>query len=352
MTEKILERIELQNDFINLVKDFLAYLSDVKNECDKFGLSSCSQNEQIFFIEKREKDSFRVFDSYFQQIWEYIEKLDPDKYKKYQIYLINELHPFLSENLEIVSYIRAKPLGYAGDYVTMNYIYDFHNGNYLGDSLYQKLMNRYTCTIKVSCSNIVRKNYIKQRILETLRPDKKISILSVGSGPSREIIELLKEGGIKSPVKFNCLDFEQKAIDYVKEQIKGIEYDKNLIEINFIYMNLIDLAKNKDIKKNLSNIDFLYSSGVFDYFSDRLCKRMLKNLCQLLGKGSELLICNISLENAEHRAYYETFAEWIMNHRTREDMLSWTQGNIGNSNFFVNDLPGCQSYHFLNIIRE
>ena len=77
--------------------------------------------------------------------------------------------PYLYEGSEINQYIRRKPLGYAGDYVTMNYIYDFNDKKYLGETLFERLLNRYTCSTDVANSNIHRKEYLKRKIQKIIQ---------------------------------------------------------------------------------------------------------------------------------------------------------------------------------------
>ena len=57
-----------------------------------------------------------------------------------------------------------------------------------------------------------------------------------------------------------------------------------------------------------------------------MASRLTKELCQLLQNEGKLIICNASLENSSHRAYYELLGEWNMVHRTKEQMFNGTNG--------------------------
>jgi extracellular factor (EF) 3-hydroxypalmitic acid methyl ester biosynthesis protein len=204
----------------------------------------------------------------------------------------------------------------------------------------------------VSRSNIARKNHLKTRILEELGKNQKTKILSVGCGPAREIIELLKEKEIRHPVEFNCLDLEKKAIEFVKTEIQKISFNEKLIQIRFFPKDLMELARNKDLAENFQNSQLIYISGVFDYFTDRLCKRTLRNLFPLLAKKGTLIAFNMSLEDASNRAYYEIFAKWVMIHRTKKELLSWVEGNMVGCRFYIHDIENCPNYHILNIVKD
>lgn len=339
----------VEQEFLKLLKEFKENLSLFKKKCD--AQENKSGSSHLTFIKSNKSKIYKVLDNYFRKLWEILERLDENQKKEYQDVLIAELDPYFHDSIEIVTYIRARPLGYAGDFVTMNYIYDFNKKSFLGKSLYEKLLNHYTCSIRVSCSNIARKDYLKKRILGVLNKNKEIKILSVGSGPARELIELISEKKIKYPVEFNCLDFERKAIDFVKDRISHLKPEMH-IKVNFFPKDLLEVVKNKALINEFRDTDLIYISGVFDYFTDRLCKRTIANLIPLLAAKGNLIIFNMSLENASHRAYYETLAKWEMRHRTVSDLKGWVEDIGPQYKSKIVDIRSCPGYHIMNITRE
>jgi extracellular factor (EF) 3-hydroxypalmitic acid methyl ester biosynthesis protein len=251
-------------------------------------------------------------------------------------------------------HVYQKPLGYPGDYIMMNYIYEYNgNNNYLGNSSYEKLINNYTCNIPISCSNIKRKEFLKEKILETLEGKDEAKILSIACGPARELIELLKENKINKPLFFKCLDFEKRALDYIDNEIKKIEAIKRkLFSIEYICRDITSIIRDKGLKENLKAQDLIYAFGMFDYLSERMASRLMKELYQLLDKEGKLIICNVSLENSGHRAYYELLGEWNMVHRTKEQLLSWTK-DISNAGEIKFEYPTYSTnYLFLSINKQ
>jgi hypothetical protein len=111
----------------------------------------------------------------------------------------------------------------------------------------------------------------------------------------------------------------------------------------------LEIIKNKKITKLFQDVDFIYVSGVFDYLSDKICKKVVHNLVSI-AKG-EVIFFNMSLENSRHRSYYEVFGEWIMYHRNKKDVLSWTEGLVGVSCSIV-DYVKCKSYWILRVEKE
>lgn len=340
----------LDTQFISLVKEMEKFLQGIKEDFDEFDRANKDEQKQVEFIQTTKKEIFAKLDDYFAKSWEIVRDFERDKYIVHQNYIYQKLSPLL-EIAEVNRHIYRKPLGYPGDYIMMNYIYDYNgNHNYLGDSAYEKLVNHYTCNIPISCSNIKRKEFLKEKILETSRNKNNAKILSVASGPVRELIELLKEARITKPLKFICLDFEKRALDYVHSEMNKIDEKKRrFLSIEYICRDITSIIRDRALKENLRGQDLIYAFGIFDYLSERMASRLTKELYQLLGKAGRLIICNASLENNSHRAYYELLGEWNMVHRTKEQMLSWTKeiSDIAEVNF---ELPSdSTNYLFLNI---
>ena len=335
--------------FKKIVQDFKILMKRIKDECSDLDKTRKNDNdaEAINYLKNKYKEKMDVF---FEELWKSSDYMT-DQYEKKAEYLMSEMDEFFVHNIETVSYIRKRPLGYAGDFVTMVYIYDFNNGRFLGENYYQKFINNYTCTIKVSSSNIGRKRIIKEELIERINnSNNEQKILSLGSGPAREITELITEKKILKPVTFYCLDFEEKAIRFVKEKLSEMNYDSSKIKIQFLHENLLKVIKKGTTVLPEKSLDFIYISGVFDYFSPKVCQRMLLNMLPLVKKSNEvkLLFFNMSSEEETHRAYYEMLAKWEMIHRTSEELLDWEQ-EIKGYKFNFKKEDNCPSYHIIEI---
>jgi len=342
----------LDDKFILLTKNMGELLQNVKERFDEFDKENSNDEcKQIEFIRTNKKEIFDTLTRYLNETWEFVKEFEKDRYLVHQNYFQQKLHPLIEERIEINRHIYRKPLGYPGDYIMMNYIYDYNgDDNYLGDSSYEKLINNYTCNIPISCSNITRKEFLKVKILETLEKEDKAKILSVACGPVRELIELLREREITKSLLFKCLDFEKKTLDYVESQIKKIEPEKRqLLFIEYICRDITSIIRDRLLKEKLKDQDLIYAFGIFDYLGERMASRLTKELYQLLDRGGKLIICNASLENNSHRAYYELAGEWNMVHRTKEQMLNWTKCLEDVSKVKFEEVIGGNSYLFLII---
>ena len=152
----------LDRNFIKEAEKFRTYLEGIKNFCDNFDKANPSIENRISQLERIKDEFFRKANAHFDKIWEIAGNFPEVEYKLHQQYYFTILSPLLGFP-EINKYIYEKPLGYPGDYVMMNYIYEYHN-KYLGKSSYEMLINNYTCNIPISKSNINRKEYLKHKI--------------------------------------------------------------------------------------------------------------------------------------------------------------------------------------------
>jgi len=146
-------------------------------------------------------------------------------------------------------------------------------------------------------------------------------ILSVASGPARELIELAEEGRIDKPLYFDCLDVEPEAFEYIKKSLEKIlpENKKNL-NIRFIQADFLDLVKGRNAHDLFKKYDFVYSSGLFDYLTDRMAKRLILHLSGLLDNNATLIVTN-AIKDDYHRAYYEMLGGWKLINRSEKEML-------------------------------
>lgn len=345
----ILANYEYLNEtFVNLANGFRNYLKSIKTKLDEFDIKNLDEKDRINFIKAEEKEIFEKFDMYFNNTWEIARNFTKEEYDFHQKYLRRMLWPLLRDPVETNRLVCEKPLGYAGDFIIMNYIYDFHN-KYLGNSSYEKLINFYTCNIPVSASVVKRKDFFKKKILEVLHSRRFPKVLSVGSGPTRELLELVGEAKIVKPLYFDCLDFEKKALDYIQTELQKIKSGKkSYLHIGFINKNILDLIKDRKIENTLKKYDLVYAAGLFDYLFTRTAKKVIENLYRLLDKKGVLIITNSKKENATHRVYYEMLGEWYLHHRTKGELLYWTK-DIQNANIKFDETGKENSFLFLRL---
>lgn len=357
LSEKHLDRLldspfelkKIDPDFIRLAKKFRKKLREILTLCDNFDLrNQGGAATQIEYIGKNKKKFFRILNKYFKKAWKILGSLTSDQYREYQNYFRFVLGHYL-EIPAINRHICSQPLGYPGDFMIMNYIYEYQKDNYLGKNTYEKIINHYTCNIPVALSNIVRKDFIKSEILSLVSKKREARILSLGGGPARELLEILKENWRGYAFNFTYLDFEKKAMEYVKKEISNLYERPSGVMIDYFLTDIIHFIKQKNLGEKLGEFDYIYISGLFDYFNDKLCAHVLSGIIRLLRPSGKILVCNISNKNVYQRAYYETFGKWKMFHREASDLIGWTKNMQDGVKTELLKIKKCPNYHFMEI---
>lgn len=340
-----------KKEFILDVLAFQQFLFASEQEFNSRDLDLVSDGAKSDFLDKRKSQFFQQLDNYFVALWEHFRYFDKEDFSLHKRFCEEHLLSLLYKDVEINEYIRNQPLGYAGDFRMMNYIYDYYRDQkYLGSTLYTKLINDYTCKTEVACSNIARKDFLKRKILEVASSGPGSRILSVGSGSAREVLELIEEGRFENDIEINLIDLEENAINYVRNQLERISFDRDKIKVKFYLYDLKEIIRNKRIMTDFNGINLIYISGVFDYFSDRLIENILPSLIKIMK--DEIIIFNISSEKAKYRAYYEVLGDWVMYHRTKEDMIKWGDSFRNSLDLKIVDFDACKSYWILSLQRK
>ena len=347
LIEKIIsEYHSLNHEFIKLTCDLRTFLSEFRRKCDVFDFLNKSKEKEIEFIENNKSLLFSKLDTHFKKVWQIVKNFNKNEYKLHQKYYQKMLLPLLKGPVETNRLVYDKPLGYSGDFIIINYFYDFHN-KYIGTSTYAKLINFYNCNIPIAKSVVERKDFLKNLILETLNKTSVPKILNIGSGPAKELIELLNEGKIEKEIYFDCLDFEERALEYLRKEIDKIEETrKKKVRLRFFYKNILSLVKG-EVEDLFKDYDLIYSAGVFDYLSSKIARKVIWELYKLLKKEGELLITNVKKEEVNHRVYYEMLSNWVLLPRSKDEMLKWANGL--NAKLKFEPLSDKNSFLFLSI---
>jgi len=341
---------EINKNYIQTAESFASFMESVKNEFDEYDIRHSLKAQRIQFLESRKIEIFMRIQSYLKDLWGILRPLEKSNLNLYTHYLRAIANDLFIHFSEINDHIFKKPLGYPGDFMVMNYIFKYHRDSYLGESSYKMLINHYACNVPIAVSNIRRKEFFKNKILEVVNSKENVKILSIGSGPSRELLELLSEGRLKKNFTFHCLDFEKKALDYVKIEIRKISPEKKLCcTVGYINKNLLDLIKKRSFEGLLNDYDFVYCSGVFDYLKDRLAVRLIDILYSLLSRNGTLILCNANHKDSFYRVAYEVMGDWVFYHREKEQLLQWLKNIKDAEEIKFEELSNTSNYLFLTI---
>ncbi|MBU0505784.1 MAG: class I SAM-dependent methyltransferase [bacterium] len=311
--------ILLHNEFVAETEKIKKYLVKLTGQLDFFDKSHSLVGDRIRHINSIKGSVFESLNKHFIAVWEVAKDFSKIEYAAHQTYYKNELLILLATP-PLNKRIYEKPLGYAGDYVMMNYYY---NDKYEGNSSYEMLLHRYTLELPIARAHINRKAYFKQRLKETIQQKPALArITSFGCGPAQEIIEFLQENRTLNNVLFNCVDIEPSALQHIKEKLKNISVSESC-RVVFHNLNILSIVRRSGVDENLKDQDFIYAAGLFDYLEDKIARAVLKGMYSLLSNSGTLIIVNVHKKH-NSRAYMELLGEWYLNLRNDKDLLLLT----------------------------
>ncbi|HHS13952.1 MAG TPA: class I SAM-dependent methyltransferase [bacterium] len=203
---------------------------------------------------------------------------------------------------------RQKPMGYAGDFLLIDWIYTRHTAKDPQGRFFDSLFHSYEAAKSVRN----RKRYFIRKCLDLAKSRKsRIDILNIGCGPCRDILETLQALPSNAHVFFHCVDNEQAAIDYAKTLLNG-KLDTSRVTLECA--NCFKLQSDR-------HYDLIWSAGLFDYLDERIAKILLKRMWRLLKEDGQIIFGNFSPKNPTRRGM-ELGCHWNLLHRTAGELIS------------------------------
>jgi len=207
-----------------------------------------------------------------------------------------------------------KPLGYAGDYEMVNMIL---RDPYEGASLFAKIVN--VCFLKNPPAEAHRNRikHLRSRLSEELRRVQKLGrrarIFDLGCGPAKEIQDFMRTDDLSDLADFTLLDFNDETLEHAGALLGNMRSShKRETGFQFVKKSVHQILKEaprpgQELKPG--TYDLVYCAGLFDYMSDRICKRLMNIFYDLLAPGGLLIATNVDASKP-FRHSMEFLLEW------------------------------------------
>src|SRR3569832_1860535 len=241
----------------------------------------------------------------------------------------------------------AKPLGYPGDFQIMNQVYDWEK---LGSSVYQQLIHRLGLEV-AECID-TRMQVVRGKIAETVRTygqDRPARILSLGSGPAREIQTFLEGPHARSgKVEFTLVAQETLALGYAYDRAYPplLKLAGNA-QVQCLNISFTDILRANGGLQAVPPQDLIYSVGLLDYLSDRRARMLVRRLYDALVPGGLLIIGNMNETALSNLWPMEFLADWTLQYRGEAEMLGWSEGLNAKECWTETEKTGRVRLHFL-----
>jgi SAM-dependent methyltransferase len=212
----------------------------------------------------------------------------------------------------------VKPLGYPGDYVLMNYMYDDRRE---GSSAYARILHQLGKEERLAATVAARRDLLVRLIRETLSvPGEQARVTSLGAGPAREIEDFLASAELQRRVVFTLIDQDESALRFAEDRLlRQALRHSGLVKVRCRQVSFKNLFGDTRLLLDLSDQDLVYSAGFFDYLQERVARRLLAALLRLVRPGGLVAVGNAA--NEPDVIWVPEFVlDWRMKYRTEEDM--------------------------------
>lgn len=219
---------------------------------------------------------------------------------------------------DIVKRAYEKPRDYPGDYKMLEIIYDAKpiskNFGLYSDIYFLK--SPYAVAVRI------RKDRLKDSLKNFIVKSKlnKIDILNIACGSCREIRELLLDLKMESPmITFNCFDWDEEALKFSQDTLLPIKPEN--VEFKFIKEDIMNLIKDESTAFLADRQDLIYSIGLIDYLPDRVLKKLITILYQLLKNNGKLILTHKNREKTFPSIPPDWFCDWKFVSRNKEEVI-------------------------------
>jgi extracellular factor (EF) 3-hydroxypalmitic acid methyl ester biosynthesis protein len=238
-------------------------------------------------------------------------------YARRQIHPLVMCSPFVYRTFQ-------KPLGYAGDYEMVNMILrDPHEGA----TMFSKLVNVVFLQNPPAEAHRNRIKHLRDRLVEeterAVAQGRSLKVLNLGCGPAREIQLFLAEEELANRTDLLLLDFNGETLEYTRrilDELRLRHARRTTITMEEKSINqLLKEALRPEMAARRGYYDLVYCAGLFDYVSDRVCKRLTELFYELLAPGGLLIVTNVSATKP-FRHSMDYLLEWHLLYRDVEQM--------------------------------
>jgi extracellular factor (EF) 3-hydroxypalmitic acid methyl ester biosynthesis protein len=123
--------------------------------------------------------------------------------------------------------------------------------------------------------------------------------------------------------EIDLLDFNAETLEYTRESLEETRAAAGRkTELRYFQRSVHQLlrAATQGGEEEFTGYDFVYCAGLFDYLSQRVCKRMVELFCTMVKPGGVVIVSNVATRNPR-KAWMEYVMEWNLIYRDENDMM-------------------------------
>jgi hypothetical protein len=220
----------------------------------------------------------------------------------------------------------AKPMGYPGDFMIMNQLYDWRR---VGNTAYEMLMHRVGLeTAECIKTRMETARYYIGDVVRSRGVDRAARVLNVGCGSAREIQTLLDASRSTYPLaEFTLIDQEEQALRYAHEHIyHHVLASSGRVGVQGLNLSFMDILREGGGIQELPSQDLIYSLGLFDYLTEKRATGLVRRLYDKLRPGGLMIVGNMNETSFSTLWPLEYILDWTLAYRDELQMLAWANG--------------------------
>lgn len=317
-------------DFKVAVADFQMLLTELRRWLDQVELGVRSEAVGVRAeMERRVLTSLETriveeANEWFGRFDTVAEQVDEEMRPAHRAYARRQIHPLVMCS-PFVYRTFHKPLGYAGDYEMVNMIL---REPHEGATLFAKLVNALFLQNPPAQAHRNRILHLRQRLVEEVSrvaaQGRRARIFNLGCGPAREVQLFLAENEIANHADFLLADFNAETLGFAR----GLLEDLRTRHGRTTGLEFVEKSVHQMLKESVRStdnpppggFDFVYCAGLFDYISDRVCRRLTELFYRMLAPGGLMLVTNVDASKP-FRHSMDYLLEWHLIFRNRQQML-------------------------------
>jgi extracellular factor (EF) 3-hydroxypalmitic acid methyl ester biosynthesis protein len=319
-------------EFKVVVADMQMLLMDLRRWFEQLELAIRSQptgdrlQMERELIQELQQPIFPAVGSLFERFELIARNIQEDLQPVHRSYIKRQIHPLVLCS-PFLHRTYQKPLGYAGDYEMVNMMM---RDPYEGSSLFAKMLNLWILSQPSVQAHRNRIDYLTAKLTEetqrVARQGRIAQIFNLGCGPAKEVQNFLIQQDLCERAHLTLLDFNDETLMHAGRILEDLKMRHRrvtpiMMVKKSVHQVLKEGTKMSTTGSSEKKYDFLYCAGLFDYLSDRICKRMMTIFYEALAPGGLLIATNVDPANPI-RSVLEYIMEWHLVYRDGKQLKS------------------------------
>jgi extracellular factor (EF) 3-hydroxypalmitic acid methyl ester biosynthesis protein len=210
-----------------------------------------------------------------------------------------------------ISRLQAWPRGYPGDFETIEYLWQ---GRAAGSDTTSWCLERQALASPIAQQHRNKVFEQARRFREAMaRPHARVLVLACGSSPD------VRTSGL------SVADFEGREVYLTDTDAGALAFSRDQLGPLADRCEFILADALRALRRATGTFDLILAGGLFDYLSDRLCRRLIELAADRLVPGGQFFFTNIAAGNP-YRTWIEYLGDWQLIERNDAQIRELTRG--------------------------